>query len=189
MAAGVDRADDVTGNAVSFITFNYDVSLERFLFNAIRAGFGLDDAHALKIAQSIPVHHVYGALAPTERDRYLSHDHWGALKTEVLQACARQIHVMPHQRPARDERCAELLSQAFNTVFLGFGFDEMNCLRLGVKEVMRGQDPLRLPFGTALGTYGEERDVAEERISSNVMGRLFDLNCLQVLRKLSARIV
>ena len=51
-------------NRLSIITYNYDRSLEYFLFTSIRNTFGLDESAAAQVFSTIPIVHIHGMLGP-----------------------------------------------------------------------------------------------------------------------------
>jgi len=51
-------------NNISFITFNYDRSLEQFIFEAVRYRFGKSPKECVEKLTNIPIVHLYGQLDP-----------------------------------------------------------------------------------------------------------------------------
>lgn len=176
-------------NKVAFITFNYDLSLERFLFNGFLHGFGLDMSSAQKYTAGIPIHHVYGHLAAAPNERY-SFAHLEKPWERV--DLAGEIKVMPNQRPEDDERCGEMMAWAEQIFFLGFGYDEMNCHRLGLDTLLKSlKDRNRwVPeiAGTALGLTDQERVIASKLIGLDAWQELVNVDCLTFLRMRAARL-
>ena len=56
--------DEFDKNNISFITFNYDRSLEQFLFEAVLCRFGKSPKECAEKLKSIPIVHLYGQLDP-----------------------------------------------------------------------------------------------------------------------------
>jgi hypothetical protein len=59
-------------NDLRIITFNYDRSIEHYLFTVLKNRFDLDEATALAAFRCIPIVHVHGSLGaypPTEETR------------------------------------------------------------------------------------------------------------------------
>ena len=54
--------DAYENNRVAFVTFNYEQSLEYFLFNAIKNSYGLNDDDTAKLVNVTPVIHLHGQL-------------------------------------------------------------------------------------------------------------------------------
>ena len=53
---------DLLSNKITIITFNYDRSLEFYLFRAIKAFFNVEDDEAMDVFNTIRIKHVYGRL-------------------------------------------------------------------------------------------------------------------------------
>ncbi|MGE0446080.1 MAG: hypothetical protein AB7P99_12705 [Vicinamibacterales bacterium] len=185
MTAGAANATDVMReNKVSFITFNYDRSLERFLLNSLTYGFGADSAQSSQLLSEFPIHHVYGSLARKGQED-VHND--GMPPPQVLREFAENIRVMPNQRPDEDPRCLEMFNAADQVFFLGFGFDEMNCMRLGLGQVFAAKSPR--VFATCLKQPKGEVAVIRSRFGKTTAGMaLDDTDCLGVLRSHAHRL-
>lgn len=176
MVADVQRPEQlIQKNAIKFITFNYDRSLEAFLHGAVRATFKLDDSEAFAVWSQFPIHHVYGSLGDYEPG--VGHGVYGLPKgngnTEtaaIEQACA-SIKVVPAVRHAEDDAVARaMLTWADRVLILGFGFDPINCHRLGIGEVVTERSGTRAGsakptiFATVMGLTGAEESSARMRV-------------------------
>lgn len=164
MMEGVISPRDLRQNRLSFITFNYDRSLEAFLHQVIKATFGLDDSSAEESRMAFAVYHVYGSLGdylPSQGARFGPHRD-SKTQGEFLNEARTKIKVMPTARGVtRDEQATMMLADADVIGFMGFGFDEINCKRLDILEAafrhksVPGSEPVRI-FGTTTGaTEGE----------------------------------
>ena len=51
-------------NRLSVVTFNYDLSLEQYLFDAFRSRYDLSDESARGYVSWIPIVHIFGSLGP-----------------------------------------------------------------------------------------------------------------------------
>jgi hypothetical protein len=128
--------DTYPGNALSFITFNYDRSLEQCLRNSLSSSHpafrdrGVDFARALSQFQ---IHHVYGSLGSLDpkNDSYLKYggfDHpespdrirEAAARIKLYHEASQSTAVSPMRTQIADAR---------TVCFLGFGFHPAN-LRL-----------------------------------------------------------
>lgn len=121
MLDGVKSSKEFTEkNRVSFITFNYDRLLERWLLQRIKYSFGIEDTNALEVLQSIPIHHVYGTLGqfPTPTP---VHPHAWILASKGI----RTIFDTEHDQSVLDAAKAKLDS-ARVVCLLGFGFHREN---------------------------------------------------------------
>jgi hypothetical protein len=64
MTEGVDSIEGFKRNKITIITFNYDRSLEFYLFRSLKAKFGKHEAEAADVFPEVEIKHVYGKLAP-----------------------------------------------------------------------------------------------------------------------------
>ena len=63
MLEGCETLDALKKNKITVITFNYDRSLEYYLFRAAQNFFGIDDGNAVaQVFESVRIKHVYGKL-------------------------------------------------------------------------------------------------------------------------------
>lgn len=190
MTDGANTPQDVVnGNSIRFITFNYETSLERFLCNSFASGFGLPTIKAAEVAAKIPVHHVYGALAGSDMGRYCEYPTGMPQSPVLIKDLSRQIKVMPQQRPPIDEKASSMLRQAQRIWFLGFGFDAMNCARIGIAETMSQKRSPEV-VGTVLGLTSTERGICGTRVLPD--GRpviLEDMTCMALPRRFADRLI
>ena len=190
MMSDLPGRDDYTISRkdLSFVTFNYDRSLEEFLFS------GLEKSHSnlpydaiQKEMRRVRIYHVYGQLAnlPWQNDseglRYYApniidysklinnikiiFDH--RLKSSSLIDIRREIR------------------QAKRIFFLGFGYLEANMKLLGFPDILK---PNHKIYGTGRGYTQKERLGIRNKyfntikdIDNNVIIR--DLNCKDLLRE------
>ncbi|MBF8178092.1 SIR2 family protein [Herminiimonas contaminans] len=170
-----DVADLVVNNNVSFITFNYDRSLELFLHTAIKNTYGLTADLAYEISSQFPIHHVHGHLGkfgPETSFRYgLVEEEPRALGNRMASA-VKSLRVIPADRADEiDSNAFDLLWQAENIIFLGYGFDNQNNDRLGIRKLIsrKSDEGLNQPhiFATTLGMKNKEREYAFNSIADS----------------------
>lgn len=140
MAKGSDNPITALRN-VYFITFNYDRSLENFLFTAIKHAFGTDDAAALGHLKRLNIIHVYGSLGEFHTELNVPLNRWPYRldpPPDSIGAAARNIRLIPQGRKdgKEFEKARTLFGHAEVICFLGFGFDETNVERLGLADVL-----------------------------------------------------
>lgn len=136
---------------VDFITFNYDRSLERYLFLAARSLWD-DEERAAKYVSDLQIDHVYGSLGTLpELMKHDSHaaagpEYGSAATADQLRTFQTSIELMARDVEENKERQAKLQQKVRGArviVFLGFGFDLLNMKRLG------------FPMRPVLNTIGE----------------------------------
>ncbi len=160
---------DLTFNDLSIVSFNYDRSLEHFLYVALQSAYGKSADDAAEKLKALRIVHVYGALSKElpNSENYLRYD--GKTSMEKVQAAASEILVIPEGRAENPtfEKAREWLSNAQQIAFLGFGFDPINVARLaeggacGVAITRSDkQHVVRYLCGTRLGVFDSEMEAA-----------------------------
>ncbi len=176
--------DEFRNNKLSFITFNYDRSLEHFLFLSLKHSYNKSDAETANVLQTIPIVHVYGQLGKHPYIDKEGRPYESAINKDVVDRCVAEITIV-HEGDRLDtfSKAHELLGHAQKVCFLGFGYNRTNLERLQLRRVRR--DPLMLG-GTALGLQDAERSEVERSIKE--LGELttmhlYDHDVLLMLRK------
>ena len=142
--------DNFDRNGVAFITFNYDRSLEQFLFEALKCRFGKTDSECCQKLKNIPILHFYGQLdsLPWQGENGFSYSH--ELLISRIRNARTNLKLINDERQMKDSKefseAVEMIKWAEHIYFLGFGFDEINLERLNI-QLMNGKSLV----GTALG--------------------------------------
>lgn len=171
-----DSLNDFGENKLSIITFNYDRSLECYLLIALQNSFGIGEIQAAEQLKKIPIIHVYGQLAELPHmcgdraeSRFFKPDSSDPVS---IDAAARGIKVIDEGR--NDDsvfgKAKKYLSEAERICFLGFGFDETNVNRLGIKDILTDRfqkSGFASPkiYATSIGQRDAERDRVFELLS------------------------
>jgi len=116
------ESDSPSGSGISFVTLNYDRSLEHFLRKSIDFNCPdhlIDSAYA-KLRQ-IEIVHAHGSLGEYPA---VSYGH-GPDSEEVLRSAAERIKIVSDSLDgSRDfQRSQRLVGEANNVIFVGFGYD------------------------------------------------------------------
>ncbi len=152
--------ETLNSNNLSFVTFNYDRSLEYFLLAAMKANFGLsNDACDVLLRTRLRVAHVYGQLGPAGLARIDRVPYSPKLDDGWLHIAAEGIHLVRDEDVQTDNiRAAQdLIADAAHVCILGFGFDKWNVKRLGLSRRMN----IEAVAATALHlTEGERKAVS-----------------------------
>lgn len=151
-------------NAVSFITFNYDRSLERFLYGAIWAAhnhFRTFEECAAVVAQ-FNIVHVHGSLGrlPWQPGDAVARPYGGDLTAHTIQKAAASIQIVSETdaETAEFKQARNLIAAAERVVFLGFGYFRDNLDKLHIPRVYRGGPAPALVLGSAYGFESGERN-------------------------------
>ena len=123
-------------NQLSVITFNYDCSLEAFLFQALQNLYGLDAGKAKDLLGKIPIIHLYGSLGAGLISQDNERGYSPELKENWITEAAKRIKILHEADPSTDEfqHAHEILRAASEIIFLGFGFHPNNIERLNLRE-------------------------------------------------------
>lgn len=130
-AMASDGREQFSESQLSIVTFNYDRSLECYLYEALRGRFNIDDAEATGLLRSIPIVHVHGVLGTFPEIPY-SHD----FSNEQLIEVSKGINIIHEVADQPDSFCNaafkyahKLLCASKRIYFLGFGFHPDNLRR------------------------------------------------------------
>lgn len=156
------RFEEFAANKLTIVTFNYDRSLEMYLFGALSASYNRSSAETVAALQSIRIVHVHGRLDPLPWEEKDGRQYSPTLNPDHISKAAKGIKIV-HEASADGEEfrlARAALHESMIKVFLGFGYDETNCTRIGISKIKVGK-----VTGTAMGLLDGERHTVE---------RLFD---------------
>ena len=123
---------------INIITFNYDRSLEYYLSNSIKHTFGLNEETAFRLVSELDIIHFYGSLGPLTGNGSIP------FGSEDIGESYKNLKVIPYERVGDNEVQVDyeqnkarglVSSKKSGIVYLGFGYDEMNCSLLGVDNM------------------------------------------------------
>jgi hypothetical protein len=169
-------------NRLSVITFNYDRSLEHYLFTTLRYAHGRSDDECAEAIRKIPILHVYGQLSrqpyPDREARPYETD---SSSYRSVGYAARGITLLHDKAKPELEGACRLLTAAERICFLGFSYHPLNLERLRLRDSSG-----RAVFGTARGLIGGEVASVEHALHSYLLCggvTLTDADNLVVLRQ------
>lgn len=153
---------------LSVITFNYDRSLEHFLFLALKHSYGLSDEECCEGLKAVPIVHVYGTLGGSLHLEEGSRPYNNEVTPDVVKQCASAIRVLHEGKTDNPEldKAHKLLMQARVICFLGFGYYYDNIRRLR-PELLPEDSEL---FGTAFGITAQEQERIKPYLPPITMG-------------------
>lgn len=135
-------------NQLSIITFNYDRSLEYFLYLALKNSYGLEDEEAATLVASVPIVHVHGQLGPLPFEPN-GRPFAATTSDDEVRLAAAGIRIV-HETAAEDEqfqRAHKLIGKARVLAFLGFGYHAANVDRLKLDTFGSGLEIYPCTFG------------------------------------------
>jgi len=152
--------EEFRSSQLSVVTFNYDRSLEHFLFLALKHSYGLSDEECAKQLKAVPIVHVYGTLGGCPHVDEGGRPYEPTVTPDVVKQCTSAIKIV-HEGTTDDPELAtahDLLMRAEVICFLGFGYHPVNVERLKFDILPSNKTVL----GSAYGITGEE----QKRITS-----------------------
>ena len=155
---------DFGKNKIAFITFNYDRSLEQFLYVSLKNKYGGDQEKCREALEGIRIVHVHGRLAllPWESKEGFEYD--GTVTPDKIRQSADSIKIIPEVADDAESfsDAHDLLKTAERVYFIGFGYEEANIRRLGLGHLPR--EGVRALAGTSHGLTEKERENALRRL-------------------------
>ncbi len=175
-------------SCVSFITFNYDRSLEHFLYDSLCHLYSeFTKEQIVQCMDKLKIIHVYGKTAPLD---WQSQDGicYGAPNTEeLLQKAAQNIKTIHEERRNLElEEAKKLIAEAKRLFFLGFGYAPENMEILGLPQTIRSYTWV---YGTGFGLERREVEKIHSKIYEGIKIEqhhkhviIEDMDCLKLLR-------
>jgi hypothetical protein len=188
--------DDLTFDDLSVVTFNYDRSLEHFLYVTLQSTYGKSTHDVSEKLKTLRIIHVYGSLcdALPGAPGYLHYD--GELDIDKVEAAAEGLLVIPEGRIDSPTlvQARKALSEADSICFLGFGFDAANVERLAeddacaMWQLRPNGHTQRNIVGTCMGMTQREiarafGELADKPLKEAGDWRFQDANCTKLLRE------
>jgi hypothetical protein len=175
-------------NNVSFITFNYDRSLEHFLYESLIHSFnGVDKAIVLEQLNNIRIIHVFGQIAQLD---WQSAQRWVEYKTNnrliPVEQLIDNLRIIYEQNENPEiEESRTLISNARRIFFLGFGYAKENLEVLKILETVNKTQEI---YGTALKFKQKEiqsvrNDFPQSFGPHTPDIHIADMDCLTLLRE------
>lgn len=141
----IDGIDDLPIN-VNFITFNYDLSLEYYIYYTFKKRFNISEEKAIEILNQFNIIHLHGRLGYLNFEKengrkygkYL--EHFGKnpdLTLELLNTCKDNINIIYEVSVSENKdfiKAHRLIEESSFIIFLGLGYDRTNINRLKIHE-------------------------------------------------------
>jgi len=176
--------DKFGSNKVSFITFNYDRSLEHFFITALKNKYGKSEEECAEKLKSIPIIHVYGLLdyLPWEKPDGREYNNKYSGNFDIMRKTGNKIKIIHEkgdiERDPEFNRAHSLIEDAKKIYFLGFGYDSTNIKRLLFPYTQTISLPRPEPFSIDRGNElfkHEDTSALEHEIKKYVAGTAFNL--------------
>lgn len=194
--AGGNILPHFSNGNLAFITFNYDRSLEHFLYESLRNSFTeVSEDEIVESLKKLKILHVYGQIAPLKwqnPDGHIDYSSNSPFNESSLCSAASNIRTIyeEQQNPELIE-AQNLLKQAEQIYFLGFSYAPENMKVLGLPEII--PSPVCSVTGSAFGLEDREIQVINDRIVQGLKThefygrnagrvRIAKMDCLDLLR-------
>jgi len=153
------RSSSERSDPVRVITFNYDRSLEHFIFHAFKNAYHLSDEDALGLFdQSIEVIHVYGdigALPELEPTEKTARPYGENLTPEGYVTASKRIEIIERAETSpMFKRAREAIVDAQFLGILGFGYDQTNVANLDLRHLANEKRAFSTGFNLGYGMRG-----------------------------------
>lgn len=166
------NASDLVNNNLTILTFNYDRSLEHFLFTSIKNSYGLTDAEAAVIMLDIKIIYLHGSLGflPHKKNND-TRQYESTINGYKISIAYKNIRLMSDDITVEiyDEAFKELC-EAENIFFLGWGYHDFLIERLRLKDITPAKKRIA---GTSLGIGAANKQLIRQN-SNNVINNLND---------------
>lgn len=151
--------DDFDKNELSILTFNYDRSLDFYLFRTLKSAYGKSDEECAKILEAIPIVHLHGKLGALPWEKGIKRPYVPEVARGNVRRISKEIIIVSEGVSKYDtfNTAHEILKKAERIYFLGFGYHNENLRRLNIIESGKYFK------GTAIGLGSSERQYIEDR--------------------------
>lgn len=128
--------DEFDKQRLSIITFNYDRSLEHYLYTVMKKLHNnKPEEMRVKKIKSIPIVHVHGQLGEYWEQGENSRSYRIGICKDQFETISEQIKIVTEDESTSPEynQANQILSRSSEIYFLGFGYHQRNCERLKTK--------------------------------------------------------
>lgn len=166
----VASPDEFTKNKLAIITFNYDRSIEYYLFTTLKHRYNLQDKECAEIIREIPIIHVHGSLGnlpwqgspsmPYGQKSYKPNGN--DIPDAKIKNATVQIKVVSEADKTSKEfkEAHQVMDRVEKIFFLGFGYYELNLRRLRIKSIT--DSPYVDVYGTSYGMGNSDLEIIKK---------------------------
>ena len=186
---------DFSDGKISFITFNYDRSLEYYLYNSLRASFNrIQPSKIIDKLKQLPIIHVYGGVGslPWQNEIMPVEYGIGEVSPDIFCNLSSNIQIMIEEiEPERIKAINKLISNASRIFFLGIGYHPENLKLLNLEKHLNSFTQV---YGTGIGLSLTKREKLRKKFiryddkSPNILNndknvKIEGMNCLELIRE------
>ncbi len=132
-------------NKLSIVTFNYDRSLEYYLFTSLKNSYGKSEDECATKMNSIPIIHVHGQIGPLPWQDDAGREYNNSLpRYKDIQISSERIRIIHEDVDIESDpefkKARKVLEESKRIYFIGFGYhkENVNRLRIPPHKVMKG---------------------------------------------------
>jgi len=138
---------------INIITFNYDRSLEHYLFRNLMNTFSsiVDEKEIIRELNKLNIVHIYGKVGKLQwqNDDITTIKYGCDPYAEILIKAMKNIEITySHRKNSTDDKIGNIISNSEIIYFLGFGYNEDNLKNIGFPSFLTSNKKI---YGTALG--------------------------------------
>lgn len=191
---GKEKLPDFSKGNISFITFNYDRSLEQLFYISLRNTFSeVSEEEIIQTLKQLKILHVYGQIAPLKwqnLDDYV--DYKQQINESILLNASQNIKTIFEEKENPElTEAKNLIKQAEKIFFLGFGYTPENLEILKIQDRTKRETSI---YGTAFGLESKEKNDIRARIKEWLPAEYLDqieigylktsdnMDCLKLLK-------
>jgi hypothetical protein len=121
-------------NQLRILTFNYDRSLEHYLYTVFKYRHGKKDEIAAELLAQIPIIHLHGSLGSYPVDQPGGREYVRTLDGHSLKVAAQSIRIVSDTEDSFEyfSTAVRWLNHAERIYFLGFGYNRESIRRLQI---------------------------------------------------------
>jgi hypothetical protein len=136
-------------NKVSVVTFNYDRSLEQYLYHTLTNAYGESSLSVRDTIRDVKIVHVHGQLGPLPWQDSAGRPYAPTQTPDHVLSAAKGIRIISEAAELQEGfgPARELLYKAERVIFLGFGFNRVNFDRLAVDAPRRPREYFASAYG------------------------------------------
>lgn len=150
-----DGFEGFAQNTLRIVTYNYDRSLELFLYEVLHHRFGRPRGECAEVLKQLPIIHVHGQLGPLTELTAKGRPYEPATDAQSVAVACDGIKIVSEAKDI-DPAVQDALAWAEKVIFLGFGYLKANVERLKLDQPKSGQRDVDY-HGTAIGVTESER--------------------------------
>lgn len=167
--------ENIKDCGLNIVTFNYDRSIEYFLFNSIKSTYNKSDDEVYEAISGIKIIHLHGTLGFMGNDILNeSFNHYGDYKdiSKVL-AISKNIKVIHEEVENNYIKARSIIKNSDEIIVAGFGYSNRNTDRLEIgksnaKKIILGFYNMReVDIETAISTMNIAKNVEVLKITEN----------------------